>query len=399
MKITGIIAEYNPFHLGHKYQLQQAKKTCDAVIVVMSGNFVQRGEPAIMDKWFRAQLALQHGADMVLELPIGYVLQPAEWFAHGAVHLLNSLGIVDTLCFGAETPDLAVLNTLAHLKMQEPAPVTQCMRAKLKTGYSYITARHYAIQQYLLHTCTVTEAEEILSALEQPNNILAVEYLCALQRMSSPMTPEPILRIGNYHSTDMDVPLPSASAIRYQLLHAIDLPDIYQHLYQDHLSPYVNWSCYEKILLYTLRCGQEFVLPDAEPGFLQRMHHAADQATTFESWLAQVKTKRYSTARIQRAACHALLHMTQADISMIRNEQPMYARILAVKKERRELLSLLNNSCNYSVVTQPSTFHPADAAVRRLWELDKQASDIYALAFGDIRGNSGRDLVERLILL
>ncbi len=194
MKVTGIIAEYNPFHQGHAYHLARARELtgADRLLVVMGGNFMQRGEPAIVDKYARAEMALKNGADLVLELPAAAATGSAEYFAEGAVELLDVSGVVDALCFGSELGKLAPLEKAAALLLEEPEEYRQLLREELKRGKNFPEARETALSAFF-------PERELLSA---PNNILAIEYLKALKRRKSSIEAVTIPRLGNYHGND-----------------------------------------------------------------------------------------------------------------------------------------------------------------------------------------------------
>ena len=192
MRVNGIISEYNPFHNGHKYLLTESKKatSADYTVIVMSGNFVQRGAPALINKYKRAEMALQNGADLVLELPKYYATASAEYFAMGGISLLDKLGVVTNLSFGSECGDLAVLEKIARILVEEPNDYTILLRENLKKGQSYPTARTNALLEY---NADFGEYKDVLSS---PNNILGIEYLKALLKRKSSIQPYTLLRTG-----------------------------------------------------------------------------------------------------------------------------------------------------------------------------------------------------------
>ena len=210
MKIVGLIAEYNPFHNGHQYHIEKAKEItgADAVIVVMSGNFVQRGAPAIMPKHLRAEMALSTGASLVIELPVCYATGTAEQFAYGAVSILNSLGSVDAICFGSECGDIHLLNDLTEILCKESNEYKESLQKYLRSGLSFPLARQKAIEE-------VYPSQGFSDILEQPNNILGIEYLKALYRLNSKIKPYTIQRISSqYHDVELQKEFSSATALR-----------------------------------------------------------------------------------------------------------------------------------------------------------------------------------------
>ncbi len=220
MKIIGIIAEFNPFHNGHKYLIDRCKKDlgADRVVIVMSGNYVQRGAPAITDKFSRAASAIRLGADLVLEMPVYYSLGSAEFFAMGGVTILNSLGCVDHLCFGSEFPDPGKLMHIADIVCDEPATYKKALGDALKSGESFPAARAMALSAQLRDDPGFTDLDEYMKMFSSPNCILAIEYLRALKRTGSSMAPYMIQRVGHaYHSEEFGS-IPSAAGIRARLL-------------------------------------------------------------------------------------------------------------------------------------------------------------------------------------
>ena len=210
MSTVGLVVEYNPLHNGHYYHFQQSKKVtgADSAICIMSGNFLQRGEPAVVNKWARAEMALRMGADLVLELPVAYSAQPAEWFAFGAVSALDATGLVDSLCFGSESGDIGWLEAAADVLQDEPAPLRELLQQELKAGVPYPAAYSRAVAQL------VPGADE--SELAKPNNTLGLHYLIALRRLRSGIRPQTIARTkAEYNQTDItDGRIASATALR-----------------------------------------------------------------------------------------------------------------------------------------------------------------------------------------
>lgn len=212
MKTIGIIAEYNPFHNGHAYQIAELKRktNADFVVIAMSGDFVQRGAPAIIDKYCRAEMALLCGADLVIELPVVWAVSSAEDFAMAGVTLFDKMGCIDGICFGAESDQLPLLKSIAGVLAEEPDIYRSALSSHLKKGLAFPAARAAALSDYFKST-----GMNFISILDTPNNILAVEYLKALKRRNSAMTPILIPRAGSgYHDTTINTPTASASAIR-----------------------------------------------------------------------------------------------------------------------------------------------------------------------------------------
>ena len=213
MKTVGIIAEYNPFHTGHKYQLDQIRQKlhADYIVIAMSGDFVQRGTPALFSKHVRTRMALSCGADLVVELPVSVSTASAEGFAKGAVHLLSGLGVTDVLCFGSESTDTQLLMELARILLREPEPYRQLLTKNLKDGLSFPAARSNALTLY-------THNPQLATLLSKPNTILGIEYCKAILSLKSSIHPYALQREGSgYHDTDLSDTFPSASGIRTRI--------------------------------------------------------------------------------------------------------------------------------------------------------------------------------------
>lgn len=324
MIITGIIAEFNPFHNGHAYLLQEARRRtgADFLVVVMSGDFVQRGEPAIINKYTRTHMALSCGADMVLELPIAASTGSAEFFAHGAVSLLNALGCVSFLCFGSECGDIELLKHTAQLLNNEPAAYRAALHRFLASGMAFPAARQKALEISFPGT-------DYAALLQAPNNILGISYLQALSRLCSDIQPVTISRIGNgYHDAQLQGVYPSATALRsllgttrsgnrsdYDPAHLSDslrqtVPDSARILLLETLKhqPPVLAADFSEMLHYRLLTADtwtDFVSCYDVPEDLSRrifgLRYAFSDMTSFVS---QVKTRNYTEATVRRALLH-----------------------------------------------------------------------------------------------
>ena len=326
MKVTGIVCEYNPLHLGHRKQIRFLKDRGDAVVCIMSGNFVQRGHPALFDKSLRAEAALACGADLVLELPITCALSSAEGFAAGAVRFLSVL--CDGICFGAETDDLSRITNTARALL-DPA-FSPALRAQLDTGKSFPAARQAALEEMGLDA----------SLLASPNNILAVEYCKAIFAQGSPLAPVLIHREGGYHDTLPDPENPSATAIRAAIAAGEAwesyVPEAAAALFQN--APRHSLSAGERAILGKLRTmtDSEFeALPYGSEGLWRKLMHAARREATLEAVLESVKSKRYTRTRLDRMVMCAFLSISQ---EILETPAP-YARVLAFKDTGRALLA------------------------------------------------------------
>lgn len=389
MKISAIICEYNPFHKGHHYHIEQtkAKTGCDFVISIMSGSFVQRGLPAVYDKWSRTKAALACGADLVLELPAAYACASAERFAFGGVQTAVLTGIADTLSFGCETDDLTLLQELAHLFTEESPEYKNLLKDQLSRGVSFPAARAEAAEQLL------PGAKNIL---DQSNAILGIEYLKALKKLGSGMVPCPILRKGAAE-TDINssASYPSALAIRTSLSTTGRLPE---GALPENAAEYftgehpVFLNDLSQPLFYRLRTmtPEEIAeIAEVSEGLEHKLHAAARTAEDAGSLIAAVKSKRYTQSRIQRILINCLLGITK-DLQAQTDAEP-YLRVLGVRKQSTALLSLLAEQAKAPVITSPMGHTQAGLL------LDLKASDLRAIA--DKNRSAGRDFTEKFILL
>lgn len=352
MHVTGIIAEYNPFHNGHAYQIAKIREHYpdSFIIAVMSGSFTQRGEAAIFDKWTRAKLAVLGGCDLVLELPLVFSCRSAQDFARGGVTLLERLGIVNTLAFGAESSDLAQLQQLAQ-KM-DSAETQATLQAKIKSGLSYASA------------LTAALSEEDNALFKMPNNILAIEYLRSLNLLHASIQPLLIPRQGaDYHDEALNVKNASASAIRQSLYRhdrlimlANALPaQVYDTIAQMDLTNLPDMNQLFLCLRYELMqmpLAQLQTLYNVNEGIEHRLVASAQANSDYESFIHAVTTKRYPASRIRRTLIYLLLQLKQSEVTAFDNAGPLYARVLAVSARGRELLPLIKHNASLPLVTK-----------------------------------------------
>ena len=333
---VGIICEYNPLHLGHKKQIDRIREVFGpetAIVCAMSGNFVQRGMPAIIDRQTRAKAAILSGADLVLELPVTTALSSAEGFAAGGVKILSRL--CDYLCFGAETADAEALTETARLLLSEDFP--PLLRTELESGKSFPAARQAALEQ-------LGADGELLS---QPNNILGVEYCKAILSQGSAMKPFPIHREGSYHAEIADAENPSATAVRSLMLIAHNwrscVPSQVRTLFET--APLHSLAAGERAILGKLRTmtDEEFeALPYGSEGLWRKFMHACREESTLEAIIAATKSKRYTRSRIDRMVMCAFLGITE---DMLKAEVP-YTRVLAFSDRGREILKASKNKAD-----------------------------------------------------
>ncbi len=323
MKTVGIICEYNPLHLGHHKQIRALKDSGNSVVCIMSGNYVQRGQPAIIDKSLRAKAAILSGADLVLELPLTATLSSAEGFAGEGVRLLSPF--CDGLCFGAEDPEK--LEPVARALLSEAFP--PALRNQLDKGLSFPAARQAALEQMGLDG----------AILGKPNNILGIEYCKAILAQNSLMVPMPIHRGGDYHEESVDVENPSATAVRKLMLGIHDwnscIPPCAAEVFEGAVLHSLDAG--ERAMLCKLRSmtGGEFeVLPHGSEGLWRKLMHASRSKASLEEIATAVKSKRYTRSRIDRMILCATLGLTAEDIA----SPAPYARVLAFNDRGREII-------------------------------------------------------------
>lgn len=385
MKIAGIVAEYNPFHNGHAHHIQQTRAEdgrCRAthVVAVMSGSFVQRGEPALLPKRERVRMALAGGVDLVLELPLPWSLASAEGFAYGAVSILEALGCVDVISFGSECGDAAALEKAAAV-LQAPR-FSQLLRYRLEEGISFPEARQKAVADIA--------GEKTAALFASPNNTLGIEYLKAVARLNSSIRPFTIPRFGADHD-DLQ-PLGDVASARYiRRLVGAGRPL--------NAAPFLPPACYavmseaiqagrcpaaaapmERALLSRFRemeKSQWLLVPGVSEGLENRLYEAARQAASWAELLERVKTRRYPLTRLQRLLWAAFLGIPRE----LEKERPPYARILGIGPRGEEVLSAAKNACpQIPLVSRPGRIETLGDTARLVWQLENRAADLYALA-------------------
>ncbi|MGN0342066.1 MAG: nucleotidyltransferase [Roseburia sp.] len=387
MKTIGIIAEYNPFHNGHAYQIKRAKELtgADYCVIVMSGDFVQRGAAAVTDKYCRTEMALQSGADLVCELPVLYSTASAELFAHAAVSLFHRMGCIDTLCFGAESDDLPALTQLADILTNEPASYQNSLQTYLKNGVSFPTARSKALAEYL-------GDDSLASLLSEPNNILAVEYLKALKRRKADISPLLIPRRHcRYHDTELTGNFSSATAIRSALFEK-DLPEglsesvpaechrILTDLHQSHQL--MDTEDFSGILAYKLLTEDAAVLAaygDCGEELANRIHNLAGQYISFHQFCSLCKSRDITYTRISRILIHILLGLTQ-DLYTLGKELDYvpYVRILGFRESATPLFTRLKQTCEIPLITRVARDSaPLSDAASQIFSRDIFAAELY----------------------
>lgn len=390
--VVGIIAEYNPFHNGHAYHLEKAKELAkaDYVIAVISGNFVQRGNVSLINKWDKANMALVEGADLVIELPTVYSISSAENFAYGAIKILNSLNIVDYIAFGTELDDINILDKCADILYKEPQKFVNLLNHELSKGLSFPKARENALLMYLNDIRTYS------NVLSSPNNILAIEYLKALKKLRSHITPISIKRKNaGYNDLEITNNFASATAIRKKiidnkpaglskLMPANSYRILYNSIQKGHFVKDIK--SFEKEILYVLRkmsIKEISNLPDVSEGLEHAIKNTANSCNTIEEFMNIIKTKRYTNTRIQRILLYALLGITKDDMKNSTKVQP-YIRVLGMNKKGKDLISVISHSNpNLNIITSVKKYLDStpNKTLQNMLNIDINATNTYTLGY------------------
>lgn len=396
MKVTGIVAEYNPFHNGHRTMIEKCRNGgADHIVAVMSGNFVQRGSVAIMDKRSRTAAALKNGVDLVVELPVPWATATAEKFAYGGVSVLNALGCVDTLSFGAECADKDLLLEAAKA-VRDPA-VDAKIKEELDGGVSYPVARALAVRG--------SYGDTIAEVLDQPNNILAVEYIKAIQSLGSAMDIAPIARVGGVHDslTPTDE-FASASSLRIMLERGD--PRAFAYMPESSVAGFkqqksigrapVTVDDSERAILSRLRLLTKediAAAPDVSEGLENRIYNAIQSATSLEELYDIVKTKRYTHSRIRRIVTALYLGITPED----REREVPYIRVLGFNARGRDILKAAKDAATKPVITKTSQIYGLSEEAGHVLDLECKATDLYNLCSPRILP-CGTELSDELVL-
>jgi predicted nucleotidyltransferase len=368
VRIVGLITEYNPFHNGHLHHLQESLRVADAEasVAVMSGHFLQRGEPALVDKWVRTEMALAAGVDLVLELPFPFACNSAPHFARGAVQTLNALGVVDALCFGSEVGEVAPLQSIARFLVDHAGTVEAGTRELLRRGVSYPVARAEVLSEQF--------PELAPGILSSPNNILGIEYLKALQTTSSRMLAFTIKRRGaGYHSTDVTEQIASATGIRKLLGEGGDVSE----LMPEDCFKILNQALDEGrsldderlfTSLQTLLLQESETLSgiyQVEDGLSQRLTDAAMTVSTYAEMAKAIKSRQWTLTRIQRVLSYVLLQMAGDEMSQFLECGPLYLRPLGATEKGRQVLALSRKKRSLPMIADPAR---SQAALRRFYD-------------------------------
>ena len=357
--ITGIVTEYNPFHKGHEYHLKKAKSetNADGIVCVMSGNFMQRGIPAIIDKWKRTEMAIKNGIDLVLELPLVYSISSAEHFAFGSVSLLNSLGIVDYLYFGSEEGNINILTDIAKTLVSEPLQYKNTLKDNLKLGLPFHLSRANALSDHL-------KSDKLLDVISNPNNILGIEYIKAIISLNSSIIPKTLKREGSsYNDTNIRSSFSSATSIRkhlkenslselinilpeasYNILNGLNSSD-YPFIFEEDMFKYIRYKLFtdENSLLN---------LPDVSEGLENKILKEILNANSLNELILNSKSKRYTYTRISRILAQSFLNLENYNLYELSKTHVPYARVLGFNSIGRNILKEIKKKKGINIITK-----------------------------------------------
>lgn len=386
MKVLALITEYNPFHFGHKHHLDLSNKEIDAshTMAIMSGSFVQRGEPSFVDKWTKAKIAIDSGVDLVIELPFVYSCQSAELFALGAVKILESTNIVDYISFGSEAGHLNPLEKISQVLVHESEMFKTSLRYHLDQGMSYSASRSKAVEKVLGDSSSA-------HILKNSNNILGIEYLKALKALNSRVKPYTIQRLGHYYNDKIiSHKLASATGIRHKIrtegIASIKnlVPEAtYRHLFNYHklyknFNYLENYSHVMDYLLITKTKDSLKKIQDMEAGLENRLIKMNKSATDLNDLVEKVSSKRYTKTRIQRILIHLLMGLDSSTIYTLYKEPNRYIRVLGSNKKGFELLRKIKENSNLHIINKFADIkYLEDESTNLILDYEKMATDLY----------------------
>ena len=356
MKIAGIICEFNPFHEGHKYLIDSVRSAgAEKIVCVMSGDFVQRGQPAVFDKFERAQTAIKGGADLVLELPAVYAVNSADYFARGGIRILNSLGCVDTLAFGSECGDISLLKVCAAMMLEEKDAFSERMKQLLSDGVSYPAAYSEAASDIFSKECA--------ELLNHPNDTLALCYLREILQQKTDLEAWTVQRTFPY----------SGSKIRDEIRSAA-----HQTMMDERLFAVIR----SRVLASS--ADQIAAVCEVSEGLENRIITALSKAEDFDGFIKEIKSSRYTYAKISRILMQLLLGITKETVSTAEREEIAYARVLALNINGAEILKLAQKYGSIPIISNINKNVLNDAAEKRFIDMDVYSSDLYSILCGRV---------------
>ena len=383
MNFCGIVCEFNPFHNGHEYIINKAKQmTGDEIICLMSGNFVQRGEPAIQEKYSRAKNAIYAGANVVLELPTIYACSNAENFAYGAIKIFKSLN-VKHLAFGVESANLEILQKIAKIKFENSITFQNAFKNEIENGINYNTALKRAISKQI-------PGSQVAKILDSPNNILAIEYLTAILKLNAKIIPVPIERIDNgYYSNVSKNQYLGASSIREKIINNSDVSKFIPSYAK--ITNFLNLDCiskFESLLLYNIRTTSPKTLSkcyDYNEGIEYRIRKKADTNSSLDKLVSQIQTPRYRATRVKKLILYPILNITKSTVSLAQKAKPV-SKVLAINKNEKCLLNT-HNKHKINLIVTNADYNNLSKSQQKIIDIDLNASNLYNLVIGNQNNN------------
>ncbi|SHH09226.1 nucleotidyltransferase [Tepidibacter thalassicus] len=399
MKVLGLIVEYNPFHNGHLYHFLESKKITNSThtIAIMSGHFLQRGEPALFDKWTRAKMAVKSGIDLVIELPTLYSTQSAEFFSHGAINTLNSTNIVDSICFGSEIGNIDILYKISKILVNEPIEFKKHLKNYLNKGLLFPSARSKSLFDYIKNNSILNINEDTLSKiLNSSNNILGIEYIKSIIKLKSSIKPYTIKRIkSEYNSTNIENDICSATAIRELLKSNFNL-DILNKVVpkatyslinfqtKNNFNPVFSDCFYQLIQGIILREEKNInYYFEVNEGIENKIVNSIFNTSSFEELILNIKSKRYTLTKIKRILTNILLGIKKEDILTIKDIDTVpYIRILAFNDKGREIIKNIKQNSNIKIINKLSNVNLKEDRILNLFlKYDIKATNLYNLIY------------------
>ncbi|MGE5404224.1 MAG: nucleotidyltransferase [Candidatus Saccharibacteria bacterium] len=398
MSIVGIVAEYNPLHGGHLYHIEESRRItqADAVICVMSGNFAQRGEPAIVDKWARAEMALRAGADLVFEIPVAFAARSAYFFALGSVLMLQKTGVVTHISFGSELGDIRPLQDLASVLAKEPPALQSLLKQRLKQGLSYPAARSQALLDYMSDS-PVAKDHDLKSLLSSPNNILAMEYLRIICQEQCTLIPATVHRKGSGYYEPGNTEFPSATYIRTQIAagtpveQLIGLPPATRQILSREFakgSGPVNQAQLTELALFMLKRlspNELAQIYDVTEGLENIFKKAGATSSSLDELFEKIKSKRYNRTRLNRILLYVLINLTKQICEDFDSSGPLYLRLLGFSPCGQKILQDMKTKSELPVITKTGSLRSprySDPKLKSMLAFDVLATDLYSILTG-----------------
>lgn len=395
MKLLGLIVEYNPFHNGHLYHLKKSKEITNSThtIAVMSGHFLQRGEPALFDKYTRSEMAVKNGVDLVVELPVIFSCQSAEYFSSGAIKLLNSLNIVDNICFGSEEGNIETLYKISQILVKEPYEFKNYLKKYLDNGLLFAKARSNALFDYINNNKIIDiNNEDLYNILNSSNNILGIEYIKSILKLKSSIKPHTITRIkSSYNSENIESEICSATAIRKNLKENNDISFLKDVVPKDtfltiknkidnNFYPIFDENFYDELSFTVLRDYKNLdKYFEVNEGIENKIYQNILKHDNLNDFILSLKSKRYTLTKIKRTLNNILLGIYKDDFEIIKHIDTLpYVRVLAFNDKGREIIKATKENSDIKIINKFSDIsYNDDLIFNTMINYDIKATNLY----------------------